>query len=127
MAGAMALIEYLKNQIKQPEAILCEEPQDGSLPVKSPRGITVGNWLERFTSLDNNPRAARLIAEGSPYSPDTLALYKANFNCHLKNDPFMAMNMDETGSPTPLLLWPAPAAGRQKTGGIWQEPGPLKL
>jgi integrase len=90
-AGVLALIEYLKNQLKTHDETL----RDGLPPIKKPRGPTVGNWLERLTSLDNNPHAARLTAEGAPYSPDTLALYKMNFNCHLKNDPFMAMIIEE--------------------------------
>jgi integrase len=89
--GALALIEYLKNQLKAPG----NTPQDILSSIRKPQGPTVGNWLERLTSLDDNPHAARLTAEGAPYSPDTLTLYKMNFNCHLKDDPFMAMNMDE--------------------------------
>jgi integrase len=85
--GASALIEYLKGQIGL-------KTRDDSLPVRKTKGPAVGTWLERFTSIDNNPRAARLVAEGLPYSPDTIALYKMNFNCHLKNDPFMAMDMN---------------------------------
>jgi integrase len=92
--GVLTLIEFLKNQLESPQ----NEPHASSrrtsvkIAGESP---AVGKWLEKFTSLDDNPRAARLMAEGSPYSPDTLALYKMNFHCHLKNDPFMAMNMDE--------------------------------
>jgi hypothetical protein len=75
-AGARALIDYLKNQLKGPDVAPQEAPQTGG----KPPGPAVGAWLKRFTSLDDNPRAARLISEGSPYSPDTLALYKMNFH-----------------------------------------------
>jgi hypothetical protein len=90
-AGAPALIEYLKNRPKTPDT-----SQNIPLPTGKPQCLTVGSWLERLASLDNNPHAARLMAEGAPYSPDTLALYKMNFNCHLKNDPFMAMDIEKT-------------------------------
>jgi hypothetical protein len=63
--GAMALIEYLKNQLNGPE----NTPKDVLRAAKRPRGPTVGAWLKRFTGLDDNPRAARLIAGGSPNVP----------------------------------------------------------
>jgi integrase len=107
--GARALIEYLKNRL-----VPGNVPQ--LLPAERPRGPTAGTWLARFISLEDNPRAARLIAEGSPYSPDTLALYKMNFNCHLKNDPFMAMNMDEIEQ-THALAFIARIGGRQTKDG----------
>jgi hypothetical protein len=110
-AGAVALVEYLKSRSTAKNAV-----QGGILPAKGSRGPTVGTWLERFTTIDNNPRAVRLTAEGSPYSPDTLALYKMNFNCHLKNDLFMTANMDETEQ-AQVLSFTARIGSRQTKDG----------
>jgi integrase/recombinase XerD len=55
--------------------------------------VTAGEWLERFISLDDNPRAARLTGESIPYSPATLSLYRVYFNRYVKDDPFMAVKM----------------------------------
>jgi hypothetical protein len=52
--GALALIDFLKNQL-----------QAGSASV-STDAAKVGPWLERFISLDDNPRSARIMGEGSP-------------------------------------------------------------
>jgi hypothetical protein len=61
-AGALALIEYLKNQIKQPEDV----HQIASVENQDPRDeITVRAWLEKFVSLENNPRSDRLIGKKS--------------------------------------------------------------
>jgi hypothetical protein len=81
-SGAMALIEYLKNQLKTPQhdsAKTNVETAD-----KSP---TVGEWLLKFISLDNNPRSARLMGEGSPYSIETIELYRLKYNRYIKGDP----------------------------------------
>jgi integrase len=55
--------------------------------------MTVGVWLEKFTAFENNPRAARLIGEGAPYSPATIEVYRGHYNRYLKNDPLMAIKM----------------------------------
>jgi integrase len=55
--------------------------------------ITVGEWLRKFTSLEDNPRSARLIGEGSPYSPDTIATYAEKYELYLKDDPLMRVKM----------------------------------
>jgi integrase/recombinase XerD len=78
-SGALALIEFLKKQGNSPDI-----PTDK---------ITVGGWLVKFTSLEDNPRSARLIAESSPYSPDTIAGYRQKFDQYLKGDPLMAKKM----------------------------------
>ena len=57
--SALALIDFLKNQL-----------QAGSVSVSTDT-VKVGPWLERFISLDDNPRAARIMGEGSPYSITT--------------------------------------------------------
>jgi hypothetical protein len=56
---------------------------------------TVGEWLVRFTSLDDNPRAARLIGEGVPYSDGTIELYRQSFEHHVRGDPFCDLRMSE--------------------------------
>jgi hypothetical protein len=55
--GAQALIERLKDQMKQPDDIRQTTPQDNT---------SVGVWLERFIALENNPRANRLIGKKKP-------------------------------------------------------------
>jgi hypothetical protein len=57
--GAWALIDLLKDQPGHASGV----------------ETTVGEWLARFTTLDNNPRAARLIGRSRPYSPKTLRNY----------------------------------------------------
>ena len=75
-----ALIVYLKNKLKTKTQF---------------EDIKIGEWLEKFTSLENNPRSARLIAAGVPYSPDTIAGYKQKFEQYLVNDPFMNNKISE--------------------------------
>ncbi|MDR2068243.1 MAG: hypothetical protein LBP71_00025 [Spirochaetaceae bacterium] len=70
--GAMALIEYLKAQIRPPEDV--QAPRVNEPPDR----ITVGAWLERFISLEDNPRANRLTGKNGSYSPGTIAMYKAD-------------------------------------------------
>jgi hypothetical protein len=53
-AGALALIGFLKNA--------SEPVMDASDKMR------VGAWLEKFISLDGNPRAARNITKSRPYS-----------------------------------------------------------
>jgi hypothetical protein len=56
----MALIEYLKNQLKGPDEII---------PMEVHGTVTVGAWFERFVSLENNLRADRLTGKNRGYSP----------------------------------------------------------
>jgi integrase len=85
-AGALALIEHLKHQP--------ESPKDTQGDRKQPRdGIAVGAWLEKFISLDDNPRASRLTGKKRPYSPGTIAMYKSTFNLHIKGDPFLNLEI----------------------------------
>jgi integrase len=83
ISAAHVLIEFLKKQ---------------DLPPPTPVHVddtTVGEWLVRFTSLNDNPRAARLIGEGSPYSPGTIELYRQSFEHHIRGDPFCGLKMSE--------------------------------
>ena len=83
-AGVQALIGYLKKIIDY----------SGSGKTNH-SNVTVGKWLIRFTSLEDNPRSAKLIAAGTPYSPDTIEGYRCKFETHLKNDPIMNYKMAE--------------------------------
>jgi len=55
----------------------------------------VGPWLERFISLEDNPRAARLMGEGSSYSIETIELYRGIYKRYIKDDPFCDLRMWE--------------------------------
>jgi integrase len=107
-AGALALIEYLKNQLKVSQVSL--------MAGKSSKGPTVGAWLERLTSPDDNPHAARLIAEGSPYSPGTLDMYQDNYRRYLAGDPFMSLDMNETTQEQALAFIARLGARKKKSG-----------
>jgi hypothetical protein len=78
------LVEFLKKRDLPPSlaSIHADDP-------------TVGEWLAKFTSLDDNPRAARLIGEGVPYSAGTIELYRQSFEHHIKGDPFCDLSMSE--------------------------------
>jgi integrase/recombinase XerD len=82
--GALALIRYLNAQDIPPP------PEPPQVPADE---ITVGNWLLKFTTLNDNPRSARLIAESLPYSPDTIEGYRQRYEQYLKGDPFLDLKM----------------------------------
>jgi hypothetical protein len=42
--------------------------------------LLVGEWLRKFITLEDNPRAVRLIGDGSLYSPDTIGMYAGYFH-----------------------------------------------
>jgi integrase len=67
-------------------------PTTNAIPPKG-NGVTVGEWLERFTSLENNPRSARLVGQGSPYSIETIELYRLKYIRYIKGDPILEMKM----------------------------------
>jgi integrase len=79
---ALALIQYLKTI-------------SANMPHKASEDLSVGEWLRKFITLDDNPRAARLIGDGSPYSPDTIAMYAGHFQAHIKGDPFLNLGITE--------------------------------
>jgi integrase/recombinase XerD len=85
--GARALIEFLKNQMKQPDDIRQTAPQDNT---------SVGVWLEKFTAMENNPRADRLTGKKRPYSPGTIDMYNDVFRLHIKGDPFLKLAIADT-------------------------------
>jgi integrase len=80
-AGAIALIEFLKNT---------HEP----LHTHTDK-IRVGAWLEKFTAVEGNPRAARNIARNRPYSVNTINRYEGLYRLYIKGDPFAALFMQE--------------------------------
>lgn len=81
--GAMAFIQYLKMQWQTGAAVVSTET------------VKVGQWLERFISLDDNPRAARIMGAGSPYSIETIEMYRVKYSRYVKGDPFCDLKMRE--------------------------------
>jgi integrase len=81
--GAVALIEFLKNQLQ------C------GISFVSTDTVKIGHWLERFTALDDNPRAARIMGAGSPYSISTIEDYRNKYERYVKDDPFCQIKMSE--------------------------------
>jgi hypothetical protein len=65
-AGALALIAYIKS--------------GGDAPVAKVE-ITIGAWLEKFTSVATSPRAVRNLARGRENSIDTLNFYHQYYPC----------------------------------------------
>jgi integrase len=78
-----ALIGFLKNQLQQ------------SIFSGSTDNVKTRQWLERFTALDDNPRAARIMGAGSPYSIGTIEMYREVYKKHIKDDPFCQLKMCE--------------------------------
>jgi integrase len=76
-AATLALIAFLKN---------------GSGVVHD-SDVSVGEWLRRFTSIAESPKGARLIAENSPYSQQSVDRLKGIYEVHMKGDPFMSLQM----------------------------------
>jgi integrase len=81
--AAVALIQCLKNRLAAGAGAVSTET------------VKIGPWLERFISLDDNPRAARIMGEGSPYSIGTIELYRINYVRYIKGDPFCGLKMAE--------------------------------
>ena len=55
----------------------------------------VSQWLERFISLNDNPRAARIMGAGSPYSISTIELYHNIYFHYIKGDPFCDLSISK--------------------------------
>lgn len=75
--GADALIDYLR------------KANGMSVAARRNTPLAVGEWLARFTSLENNPREERLVSESSPYSPQTIKLYRSYFGRYVDGDPLL--------------------------------------
>jgi len=86
--GARAFIELLR-----------KESQKGTV-WKYFETIIIGDWLPRFISLENNPRAERLISMGLPYQPATLPTYFHYYNRYIKDDPFLELDINTIDVPT---------------------------
>ena len=82
--AVFALIKYLATK----------QEEDPAKRITSDE-ISVGAWLEKFTSPEKSPRAALIAAKNRPYSPKTLALYESFFNRHIKGDPVTNLKMLE--------------------------------
>jgi hypothetical protein len=65
---ALALIQCLKKRLETGAVTAGTET------------VKAGPWLERFISLDDNPRAARIMGAGSPYSIETIELYQEKYS-----------------------------------------------
>jgi hypothetical protein len=72
--GAFALIQHLKHN-----------PADTPIVTKD---IVVEAWLKQFITLDDNPRAAQLIGERYPYSPNAIDIYRRHFETHIQGTHF---------------------------------------
>jgi integrase/recombinase XerD len=83
-SAALVLITFLKNQLAAGEASHSRTDE-----------ISVGKWLVKFTSLDDNPRGARVMGEGSLYSIETIELYRSKYARYIKGDPFCNLKIAE--------------------------------
>jgi integrase len=101
--AAIALIQHLK------ERLTAGAPTVGTETVK------VGPWLERFISLDDNPRAARIMGAGSPYSVGTIDLYREKYARYIKGDSFCGLKMAEVEQ-THVLAFMARLGMKKKAG-----------
>jgi len=82
--GAIALIGYLKklNEEGRGQRITTDE-------------ITVGAWIEKFTTIETSPRTGINASRNRPYSPDTINNYKSYYETHIKEDLFTKLKMIE--------------------------------
>jgi integrase len=77
----LALIEFLKK---------------ADDPVRVPtENILIGAWMEKFTHIEGNPRAARNVARNRPYSLSTVMRYEGLYRLYIKGDPFAGISMSE--------------------------------
>jgi len=88
-SGALALIAYLKNGESKPTR-KCE--------------ITVGEWMKKFTSITESPKAARLMSKNRPYSDGSVDRLRGLYDVHIKSDTFMEMLMSEVESQDALAF-----------------------
>jgi hypothetical protein len=84
-AGAFALIQFLK-----------ASSMEGMGHRIRSDDMSVGSWIEKFTTMVTSPRRGRNAARNRPYSPDTLDTYKSYYNAHIKDDPFADLKITET-------------------------------
>jgi integrase len=83
--AVQALIAYLK-----------QKQEEGGARRIVVQDISVGDWLEKFTKIETNPRTGINASHNRPFSKDTLkGYYQGLFNCHLKDDPIASLKMAE--------------------------------
>jgi integrase len=82
--------------------------------------IRIGEWIKKFTSITESPKAARLIAKNRPYSIGSLDRLKGLYEFHMKDDPFMNMLMSEAESQDALAFINRMAM-RKLTGGLYNK------
>jgi site-specific recombinase XerD len=83
-AAVLAFIAYLR--VKQSE---------GSARKIVFEDITVGDWINKFTSMETSPRAEIKAAENRPLSSDTVDNYLGYYKLYIKDDPFTKLKMSE--------------------------------
>jgi hypothetical protein len=88
-----------KNGVEALIVMLKKEVGKGTVQRFSPI-LPIGGWLARFISFDDNPRAERLIADGSPYSPATIDLYKVYFDRYISGDPYLDIDINTVDVPS---------------------------
>lgn len=89
-ASVRVLIEFLKN---------AEEPKQ-----LKKCNITVVDWIKKFTSITESPKAARLMSKNRPYSDGSVERLKGLYEVHMVGDLFMAMQMSEVESQDALAF-----------------------
>jgi integrase/recombinase XerD len=105
-ASVQALIAFLKKRLDT----------EGSARRVQTEDITVGDWLEKFTSITTSPRAGINAAENKPYSASTLKGYKKDFELHVKNDPICKLKMVEVEEEDALEFITRISVKKQKCG-----------
>ena len=79
----------------------------------------VGEWLRLFTSMEESPRGARLIAKNRPYSEHSVDRLKGLYEVHMKDDPFMELLMSEV-EPRDALAFMNRMGLRKLVGGRYK-------
>ncbi|MCL2093288.1 MAG: tyrosine-type recombinase/integrase [Treponema sp.] len=105
-AGAFALINYLKNNLKNERAQKVDIDD-----------ITVGEWVKKFTSMETSPRAAINASRNRPYSITTIEGYLYYFNHYIKKDALSALLMDELEEED-ILEYTTRLSGRKNYKGL---------
>jgi site-specific recombinase XerD len=102
--GAFKLIELLKSGlISGQENVTANNPK-------------MGEWIKKFLDIKTSPRAIALLAEGRPYSPDTIELYNQQYDSHLVGDPLLEGRMNDISQADILALLGRISGHRVKEG-----------
>ena len=83
-AGVQALITYLK-----------KKQEEGSARRVTAEDITVGAWVEKFTSIETSPRTGINASENRPYSVDSVENYLSYYTLYIRDDPLAILKMAE--------------------------------